>query len=141
MVVEFIDAHRDRFGVAPICRVLTEHGVPIAPSTYRAFRTRPASARSTSDAALLVQIVRVHAETGRGLYGARKVWRQLRRDRITVGRCRVERLMRAHGLRGVVRGRTWRTTRADPTAARPTDLVGREFTATRPNQLWVVDFT
>ena len=141
MVVEFIDDHRDRFGVEPICRVLTEHGVPIAPSTYRAVKTRPASPRSVSDSALMIEIERVHFVVGRGLYGARKVWRQLLRDGIVVGRCRVERLMRAHGLRGVVRGRTFRTTRPDPAAARPADLVGRDFTATGPNQLWVVDFT
>jgi putative transposase len=127
--------------VAPICRVLTEHGVPIAPSTYRAFKTRAPSARSITDAALLVEIERVHFVIGRGLYGARKVWRQLHRDGVVVGRCRVERLMRAHGMRGVVRGRTFRTTRRDAAAARPADLVARDFTATRPNQLWVVDFT
>jgi putative transposase len=141
VVVGFIDGHRDRFGVAPICRVLTEHGVPIAPSTYRAFKTRPPSARTLSDAALMVEIERVHFVVGRGLYGARKVWRQLHRDGIVVGRCRVERLMRAHGLRGVVRGRRFVTTRPSPAAARPADLVGRDFTATAPNQLWVVDFT
>ncbi len=77
MVVTFIDAHKDRFGVEPICRVLTEHGVPIAPSTYYAARSRPPSARSVRDGQLLVEIQRVHADRsiGRGLYGARKVWR------------------------------------------------------------------
>jgi len=143
VVVGFIDGHRDRFGVAPICRVLTEHGCPIAPSTYYAARSRPPSARAVSDAALLAQIRRVHSERrlGRGLYGARKVWDQLRREDVRVPRCTVERLMRAAGLVGVVRGRTVRTTIGDTAAARPADLVRRQFTAGAPNRLWVVDFT
>lgn len=143
MVVEFIDGNRDRFGVQPICGVLSEHGCPIAPSTYYAARSRPASARSISDAALLAEIVRVHSDRdiGRGLYGVRKVWHQLRRENIVVARCTVERLMRSAGLQGIRRGKQFVTTKPDPAAARPPDLVDREFTAARPNQLWIVDFT
>ena len=76
------------------------------------------------------------------VYGPRKVWRQLRREGIRTARCTVERLMRAMGLRGTGRGRAWTiTTQSEPTDARPTDLVDRQFVATRPNQLWVADFT
>jgi putative transposase len=141
--VEFIDAVRDRFGVEPVCRVLTEHGVRIAPSTFYAHKTRPPSTRAVRDAELVSEIARVHADPmiGRGLYGARKVWHQLRREGVEVARCTVERLMRRAGLRGARRGRRLVTTRPDPAAARPPDLVDRDFTATGPNQLWVVDFT
>ncbi len=143
MVVQFIDDHRVRFGVQPICRVLTEHGRKIAPSTYYAHHTRPASARSVSDVALLVEIRRVHSDRqlGRGLYGVRKVWHQLRREGTVVARCTVERLMKAAGLHGIRRGKPFITTRPDPAAVRPPDLVDRNFTASRPNQLWIVDFT
>ncbi|MDQ3476289.1 MAG: IS3 family transposase [Actinomycetota bacterium] len=143
MVVAFIDGHRDRFGVAPICRVLSEHGCPIAPSSYYAFRGRTPSARSVTDAALLVEIGRVHADRklGRGVAGARKVWHLLRREGIVVARCTVERLMRTAGLHGITRGKTFVTTKSDPAGNRPPDLVDRDFTAARPNQLWVVDFT
>jgi putative transposase len=144
VVVEFIDAHRDRFGVAPICRVLTEHGMPIAPETYYAHRRRPVCARARRDERVLAAIVRVHTDS-RCLYGVRKIYHQLRReggvDGSPVARCTIERLMKAHGLQGVRRGRTVRTTIRDDAADRPADLVERDFTATRPNQLWVVDFT
>jgi putative transposase len=139
--VEFIDVHRDRFGVAPICRVLSEHGCPIGPRTYYAFKTRPASARAIRDGELLVEIRRVHSAPRGGLYGVRKVWHQLRNEGIDVGRERVGRLMRAEGLQGVRRGRTVRTTLAAEAATRPADLVDRHFHAERPNQLWVVHFT
>jgi putative transposase len=139
--VEFIDAHRDRFGVAPICRVLSEHGCTIAPRTYYAFKTRPASARAIRDSELRVEIRRVHFASRGGLYGVRKVWHQLANEGIIVGRERVARLMRAEGLQGVRRGKRVRTTIADDTAARPADLVDRKFVAERPNQLWIVDFT
>jgi len=101
-VIVFVDVHRARFGVAPICRVLSQHGVPIAPSTYYAARHRPRSARSMADEAMLAEVTRVHSDPtiGRGLYGARKVWHQLRREGTTVSRCRVERLMRGAGLKG-----------------------------------------
>ncbi len=143
MVVEFIDTHRDRFGVQSICRVLTEHGCKIAPSTYYAHRSRPRSARSVSDETPLVQIRRVHTDPtiGRGLCGVRKVWHQLRREGVVVARCTVERLMPTAGLAGIRRGRQFVTTKADPAASRPPDLVERDFTAGRPNALWIVDFT
>ena len=146
-MIRFIDDHRGRFGVEPICRVLTEHGVPIAPSGYYAARHRPPSARAQRDQRVLAEIRRIFhdRDLGRGLYGARKVWHQLRReggvDGRPVPRCQVERLMRGDGLRGAVRGRKVVTTRPDRAATRPPDLVEREFTAQRPNQLWVVDFT
>ena len=139
----FIDDHRDRFGVEPICRVLTEHGVKIAPSGYYAFKHRPPSARAVRDAELKVAIKRVFFDRrkGRGLAGARKVWHLLRREGITVARCTVERLMRELGLQGVRRGKRFVTTRPEPGAARPGDHVQRLFAADRPDQLWVVDFT
>jgi putative transposase len=133
----FIDEHRSVFGVEPICSSLQ-----IAPSTYYAVRARQRmpSARARRDAELLVEIRRVHTDS-RGLYGARKVWWQLRREGIPIARCAVERLMRAHGLEGVVRGTRRRTTIPDERAERPTDLVERDFTAEAPNRLWVADFT
>jgi putative transposase len=140
-VAAFIDAHRGQFGVQPTCRVLTGHGVPIAPSTYYAARRRPASARAVRDAWLAAEIKRVFKESGE-VYGARKVWLQLRREQIACARCTVERLMRAAGLRGVRRGRRTRTTiPAGQRAGWPPDLVNRNFHAEAPNQLWVVDLT
>jgi putative transposase len=133
-MIAYIDAHRDRFGVEPICQVL-----PIAPSTYYAAR-RPASARAVRDTKLKGEIARVHAEQF-GVYGARKVWRQLHREGISVARCTVERLMGELHLQGVRRGKTRRTTTPDATAPCPADLVDRNFSATRPNQLWVADLT
>ncbi|WP_169797677.1 IS3 family transposase [Microbacterium resistens] len=143
VVVQFIDDHRDRFGVEPICRVLTEHAVPIAPSGYYAFKTRPASARAVADAELVVQIERVFwdQKLGRGISGVRKIWRLLRREGIVVARCTVERLMRQQGLRGIRRGKQFVTTRPDSSSTRPPDHVQRCFRADRPNELWVVDFT
>jgi putative transposase len=143
VVIAFIDDHRARFGVEPICRVLTQHDVKIAPSTYYAAKSRPPSARAVRDEQLIDVLREVHADRakGRRVAGYRKMWHLLRRDGHQVARCTVARLMRQAGLRGVVRGRTWRTTVADPAAARPADLVGRDFTAAAPNRLWVVDFT
>jgi putative transposase len=134
-MIAYIDANRDRFGVEPICMVL-----PIAPSTYYHARRRPPSARRRRDEELKVEIRRVHDDNF-GVYGARKVWRQLHREGIAVARCTVERLMRELGLVGVRRGRTRRTTTPQEGAARPADLVERDFSATRPNQLWVADLT
>jgi putative transposase len=133
----FIDGHRDRFGVEPICRALQ-----IAPSTYWAHnkRRRAPAARTLTDQRLLVEIRRVHDES-HGLYGARKVFWQLRREGLPVARCTVERLMRRHGLQGVVRGKQRRTTIPDGQAERPRDLVDRDFSASAPNELWVADFT
>ena len=146
MVVGFVDAHRDRFGVVPICRVLTEHGCKIAPNTYYAVRGRPRSSRACRDELVLAEIVRCHQGSRGGLYGRRKIYHQLAREGVVVdGRpvamCTIERLMRTHGLHGVRRGRSKRTTISDPTAERPADLVARAFTAAAPNRLWVVDFT
>ena len=134
-MIAYIDGHKGRYGVEPICRVL-----PIAPSTYYAASHRPASARAVRDTKLKGEITRVHAEHF-GVYGARKVWRQLHREGITVARCTVERLMGALGLEGVRRGKPRRTTTPEAAATRPADLVGRDFSATRPNQLWVADLT
>jgi putative transposase len=136
----FVGAHREIYGVEPICREL-----PIAPSTYyehaarhREPERRPA--RSKRDAELERDIRRVWEENFE-VYGARKVWRQLQREKIEVARCTVERLMRKMGLRGAIRDKTFKTTRPDSGAARPPDLVERNFTASRPNQLWVADLT
>ena len=134
-MIAYIHAHKDRYGVEPICQLL-----PIAPSTYHAVSRRPASARAVRDAKLKGEIARVHAEHF-GVYGARKVWRQLHREGIGVARCTVERLMGELGLEGVRRGRPHKTTTPDAAAARPADLVGRDFSAARPNQLWVADLT
>jgi putative transposase len=123
--------------------VLTEHGCGISPSTYYAHRSRPASARAVRDALLLIEIVRIQADPklGRGVYGVLKMWHQLRRENIAAPRCQVQRLMRAAGLRGIRRGKQFVTTKADPAATRPPDLVDRDFSAERPNALWIVDFT
>jgi len=139
-MIAYIDDHRDRYGVEPICAVL-----PIAPSTYYEHKAREADPqrlplRLQRDRALSDEIRRIWEENFQ-VYGARKVWRQLNREGIEVARCTVERLMRVMGLRGVVRGRRCRTTIGDTTAERPLDRVKRQFTATRPNQLWVADIT
>ena len=141
--MNFIDEHRVRFGVEPICRVLTEHGVKIAPSTYYAFKTRAISQRTVRDQELREHIERVFWDRtkGRGISGARKVWRLLKRDGVVTARCTVERLMRAQGLRGVRRGKQFVMTRPDPAANRAPDHVKRNFRAECPNELWVVDFT
>jgi putative transposase len=138
--VEFIDDHKKVFGVEPICRVLTEHGLPIASSTYYEARNRPASRRAVRDAQLRPEVERVH-QANYGVYGARKVWLQLNRENVDVARCTVERLMRQLGLAGARRGKRKRTTIADPQAARAADLVNRKFNPTAPNVLWVADFT
>jgi transposase InsO family protein len=139
-VSEFVDRHRDRFGVEPICKVLQ-----VAPSGYRreaARRRDPARCppRRQRDAALLPEIERVW-RSNLQVYGADKVWKQLRREGILVARCTVERLMRAQGWHGVIRGKVVRTTVPDAKAPCPRDRVNREFHAERPNQLWVSDFT
>jgi transposase InsO family protein len=131
----YIDLQRARYGVEPICRTLQ-----VAPSTYYAARGRPPSARSLRDAELKPRLRQVHAQH-LGVYGARKLWHQLKREGTAVARCTVERLMRELGLRGVRRGRQLRTTIADETAVRPLDLVQRDFHPPAPNQLWVADIT
>ncbi len=120
--------------------MLTEFGIKIAPSTYYAARTRPPSARAVRDEELMKEIRRVYDENYR-VYGADKIWCQLNREGIAVGRCRVERLMRRLGLAGAVRGKTVRTTICDKDGMRAVDLVNRQFTAGAPNRLWVADFT
>jgi putative transposase len=139
-VIAFIDAHRDQFGVGPCCRVLRAHGVPAAASTYYAARARPPSLRAVRDGQLLGEIKRVYKDSGE-VYGARKVWLQLRREQITAARCTVERLMRQAGLHGVRRGKPRRTTIPADRGAWPADLVRRNFGAPAPNRLWVVDIT
>jgi putative transposase len=106
--VAYIDAHRDRFGVEPICRVLTEHGCKIAPNTYWVAKKRPPSARALRDEELKPQITRVHSEN-LDVYGADKVWTQLNREGTRVARCTVERLMGYLGLSGVRRARPTRS--------------------------------
>jgi putative transposase len=140
-IVAFIDAHRSRFGVEPICRVLSEHGCKIAPNTYWVARKRGPSARAVRDAELVVEIRRVYAEN-LFVYGADKIWTQLNREEITVGRGRVERLMRREGISGARRGKAVKvTTRSDERQQRPDDLVARQFKAPAPNRLWVADLT
>jgi len=134
--VRFIAEHSDRWGVEPICRELQ-----VAPSSYYAAICRLPSARQRRDEALTVAIRRVWDEH-RQVYGADKVWAQLKREGIPVARCTVERLMRQLGLRGVVRGKTSvRTTIGDEASSRPLDLVARQFRAPAPNRLWVADLT
>ena len=139
-MIAFIDDHRAAYGVEPICKVL-----PIAPSTYYdhvAKRTDPEklSERAKRDTVLQVDIQRVFAENFE-VYGARKVWRQLRREGREVARCTVERLMRTLGLQGAVRGRPVKTTISDKATPCPLDRVNRQFQTPRPNMLWVSDFT
>ncbi len=139
-MIAFIDDHRAAYGVEPICRVL-----PIAPSTYydhTARRANPAkaSAREQRDKVLCRHIERIWRENFQ-VYGARKVWRQLGREGIHVGRCVVERLMRQMGLKGAVRGKPVKTTVQNPNLPCPQDHVKRNFRADRPNALWVSDFT
>jgi putative transposase len=139
-MIAFIDEHRAVHGVEPICCVL-----PIAPSTYHTHAARRADpgklpARARRDITLKTEIRRVYEENF-GVYGVRKVWRQLLREGIAVARCTVARLMRTMGLRGVVRGKTVRTTISNAAAPCPLDRVNRQFKAPRPNALWVSDFT
>jgi putative transposase len=135
VIVDYIDAHREEFGVEPICRVLA-----IAPSTYYSVKSRPPSARAVRDAVLLPILWALWIANYR-VYGARKLWKAARRAGHDIGRDQVAQLMRELGIHGVRRGRRVFTTRSDPAAARPADLVNRNFTATRPNRLWVTDLT
>jgi putative transposase len=139
-MASFIDENREAYGVEPMCAVIS-----IAPSTYYEQKARQADPdrlpqRTKRDAVLREEIRRIW-EGNFQVYGARKVWRQLNREGIRVARCTVERLMREMGLEGAVRGRKVRTTVPDVSAARPADLVNREFKANRPNALWVADLT
>ena len=136
----FVNKHRDTCGVEPICKVLQ-----IAPSGYRrhaACQRNPdlRCARAKLDDTLKPEIQRVWQANMR-VYGADKVWKQMRRERITVARCTVERLMKRLGLQGARRGKVLRTPVCDMTATLPLDRVNRQFKADRPHQLWVSDFT
>jgi len=139
-MIGFIDDHRGAYGVEPICKLL-----PIAPSTFHAHAARrsdPARlpARARRDVVLATDIQRVF-DANFGVYGVRKVWRQLGREGKKVARCTVARLMRRMGLQGVVRGREVRTTVSNPAVVCPLDRVNRQFHAPRPNALWLSDFT
>jgi putative transposase len=139
-MIACIDDHREAYGVEPICKAL-----PIAPSTYydhlakRRDATRR-SARTQRDAALKVEVRRVFDENFR-VYGVRKIWRQLQREGFDVARCSVARLMRQMGLQGAIRGKRMRTTVSNKAAACLLDRVNRQFSAPRPNTLWVADFS
>jgi putative transposase len=134
-MTRYIDEHRERFGVAAICDVL---GWNV--STYYAHKARPPSNRALRDEQLKTEIRRVFTENFE-VYGARKIWRQLNREGIAVARCTVERLMREMGIRGAIRGKPYKTTRAGVSAPALPDLVDRDFTAGRPNETWVADIT
>ena len=134
-MTRFVDAHRHRFAVADMCRVLGWN-----PSTYYAYHNRPSSNRALRDADLLADIRRVHHDNY-GVYGARKIWIALNREGLRVARCTVERLMRREGLRGAIRGRPKTTTTPARHETAPADLLDRDFTATAPDQRWVADLT
>lgn len=140
-MVDFIDENQEEYGVEPLCKSL-----PIAPSTYRLYKSREAdpeleAARTRRDRILMKEIQQIW-DDNRKVYGAKKVWEAFKKmGRFDVARCTVERLMRAMGLRGVVRGKAVKTTFPSAKDQRPEDLVNRDFTATKPNQLWVADFT
>lgn len=140
MKVEFVDSQREAHGVQPVLQALEQTPAEIAPSTYYAAKSRPESARAARDRELADKIERVH-EDNYGVYGARKVWAELNRHGVEVARCTVERLMREIGLRGLLRDKSARTTRPAAETGRPADLVKRDFTATRVNELWVADIT
>ena len=133
--MKFINAFKDKWGVEPICQTLE-----VAPSTYYAALQRPPSARQVRDRELKPEIERVHRQNF-DVYGVEKMWRQLARESVSVGRDRVARLMAELELVGAVRGKTWRTTNPSCVGERPADLVERNFTASAPNRLWVADLT
>jgi putative transposase len=140
LIVEFIDRHKEEYGVEPICVQLNVLGCKFAPSSYYEARFRGPSTRQVRDEELKKEIVREYDENYRA-YGARKMWLALRGKGVDVARCTVERLMRVLGLQGARRGKPKRTTIADPAAARARDLVKRNFRPLAPNRLWVADFT
>jgi hypothetical protein len=147
LICAFVAEHRARFGVAPICRVLTEHSCAIAPRTFYAWLAGPPSARALWDTVITEVLAGYYEPDERGrrkpesLYGATKMWAHLQRQGITVARCTVERLMRVNGWRGVTRRKKVRTTIVGPAAARAADLVKRQFRVPAPNMLLVADFT
>ena len=139
-MIAFIDDHRDKHGVEPICEVL-----PIAPATFYdhlAKRADPSrlSDRSKRDAELRPQIQRVF-DANWQVYGVRKIWRQLRREGFDVARCTVARLMKAMNIQGIIRGKPQKTTIPDKKLPCPLDKVNRQFRVPAPNMLWVSDFT
>jgi transposase InsO family protein len=135
-VSRFIDEHRGHFGVEPICRTLG-----VSASAYYQRKTGERSERAVEDERLLARIRELHA-ANYFAYGYRRTWKALRREGVEVGRDRVKRLMRAHGIQGAKRrGKPWRTTRPDPAAHRRPDLVERNFSAGGPDRLWVADLS
>jgi len=147
LICRFIDEEKEEFGVAPVCRALSVHGIQIAPRTYWAHRAAVPGKRELWDTAVTEILAGIYEPDERGrrppesLYGTVKMWAHLNRRGIPVAKCTVERLKRAHGWRGVTRGRRVRTTVPDPAASRAPDLVRRRFKASRPGQLHVADFT
>jgi putative transposase len=135
VIVAFVDDNREEFGVEPICKVLR-----VAPSTYYAVKSRPLSARAIRDAVMIPILVAIWSANYR-VYGAHKLWKAAQRAGHDLGRDQVARLMHKAGIEGVCRRKRLRTTRPDPAAPRPADLVQRDFSATAPNQLWVTDLT
>ena len=131
----FVDAHRDRFGVEPICRE-----IEVSASAYRARKTRGASRRALGDAWLVAQIRRLHLASN-GVYGQLKIWDDLREEGVSVARCTVERLMRTHAITGIAPGKSTKTTFPGAKPVATPDLVRRDFRAARPDELWVADFT
>ena len=145
MIIDYVERYKDVFGVEPICTALTSAAVPIAPSTFYAARTRPPSARAVRDEDLKPVIARVHRENY-GVYGIRKMHAQLNREDVLAGsqavaRCTTQRLMKDLGLRGISRAKGPRTTIPGTAPDTRADLVGRAFTADRPDRLWVADIT
>jgi transposase InsO family protein len=147
LICRFITSRRQEFGVVPICHALSELGVPIAPRTYYAHIGRPPSKRALWEMSITEVLAGYYEPDEHGhrppesLYGSLKMWAHLRRHGVPVARSTVERLMRTNRWRGATRARTARTTVPDPSAQRAPDLVNRQFSAERPDQLWVADFT
>lgn len=140
VLVDYIDQHRNRFGVEPICTVLRQAGMQIAPSSYYAAKTRPPSARAVADEQRLVVIRKVHKDNY-GVYGVRKMHAELNRRGHRIARCTVHRLMRAEGLRGISRSKGPRTTIPGAGPDTRTDHLDRNFVAPAPNRVWVADIT
>ncbi len=140
MLGAYIDQHRQKFGVEPICTALRGAGMQIAPSTYYAARSRPPSARAVADQGRLGLIRKVHADNY-GVYGVRKVHAELVRSGHQIARCTVHRLMRAEGLRGITRAKGPRTTVPGTGPETRPDLLDRDFRAAAPNRVWVADIT
>ena len=147
LICRFIGEEKEEFGVAPVCRALLVHGIQIAPRTYWAHRAAIPGKRELWDTAVTEILAGIYEPDEKGrrppesLYGTVKMWAHLNRQGIPVAKCAVERLRRAHGWRGVTRGRRVRTTVPDPAASRAPDLVRRRFKASGPGQLHVADFT